>query len=108
MPRSNSSHPKIKHQAIELRKESTPAERKLWAYLRNDQLGMPFRRQHAIGKYIIDFCTPSKKLIIELGGSQHLKEAAERYDAERTEYLVSQGYKVIRFWNNNVMMDARF
>lgn len=103
MPRSQRSNPKIKHQAVELRKESTPAERKLWARLRNDQLGVNFRRQHAIGKYITDFCAPRKKLIIELDGSQHL--GRKDYDEERTEYLESQGYKVIRFWNNDVMKD---
>jgi very-short-patch-repair endonuclease len=101
MPRSNRSNPKTKHQAIRLRKESTPAEHKLWAYLRNSQLGVNFRRQHAIGQYIPDFCSPKAKLIIELDGSQHLEQ--EEYDKERTEYLESQGCKVIRFWNNEVL-----
>ncbi|MBI3174902.1 MAG: endonuclease domain-containing protein [Chloroflexi bacterium] len=96
-PRSNS---KTRTHAIELRKELTPTERKLWAIIRNDQLGVNFRRQHAIGKYIADFCAPRKKLIIELDGSQHLEQ--EAYDEERTKYLESQGYKVIRFWNNDV------
>lgn len=63
MPRSN---PKTKHFAIQLRKESTPAERKLWSRIRNDQLGVTFRRQHAIGNYIPDFYSPKAKLIIEL------------------------------------------
>jgi very-short-patch-repair endonuclease len=103
MPRSQRSNPKTKHHAIELRKESTPAERKLWARLRNNQLGVTFRRQHAIGFYIPDFCSPKAKLIIELDGSQHLEQ--EEYDQERTEYLENQGYKVIRFWNNDVMKD---
>jgi very-short-patch-repair endonuclease len=101
MPRSQRSNPKTKYQAIKLRKELTPAERKLWSHLRNDQLGVNFRRQHAIGPYIPDFCSPKAKLIIELDGSQHLEQ--EKYDKERTEYLQSQGYKVIRFWNNDVM-----
>jgi very-short-patch-repair endonuclease len=103
MPRSNRSTPKIKHRAIELRKESTPAERKLWAHLRNDQLGVTFRRQHAMDKYVADFCAPSKKLIVELDGSQHLQQ--EDYDSERTKFLASKGYKVLRFWNNDVMND---
>ena len=89
------------HQAGELRKESTPAEVKLWSRIRNDQLGVNFRRQHAVGIYIPDFCSPKAKLIIELDGSQHLEQ--EEYDEERTKYLGSQGYKVIRFWNNDVM-----
>lgn len=101
MPRKQRSNPKIKHQAIQLRKESTPAERKLWSRIRNDQLGINFRRQHAVGNYIPDFCSPKNKLIIELDGSQHLEQ--EEYDSERTKSLESLGYKVIRFWNNDVM-----
>ena len=62
--------------------ELTPAERKLWALIRNDQLGVNFRRQHAIGNFIPDFVCIEKKLIIELDGSQHLEQ--EEYDEERT------------------------
>ena len=101
MPRSQRSNPKTKHQAMELRKEPTPAESRLWSRIRNDQLGVTFRRQHAVENYIPDFCSPKAKLIIELDGSQHLEQ--EEYDKERTMYLKSQGYKVIRFWNNDVM-----
>jgi very-short-patch-repair endonuclease len=101
MPRPPRSNPKTRTHAIELRKEPTPAERKLWAIIRNDQLGVNFRRQHAIGKYIPDFVCIEKKLIIELDGSQHLEQ--EAYDEERTKYLNSLGYKVIRFWNKDVM-----
>ena len=101
MPRPRRSTPTIMHRAGELRKESTPAERKLWAYLRGDKLGVNFRRQHAVGKYIPDFCSPETKLIIELDGSQHLEQ--EEYDEERTRYLESLGYKVIRFWNGDIM-----
>ena len=98
------SNPKTMHRAGELRRELTPAERKLWAYLRGDKLnGVNFRRQHAIGNYIVDFVSIKKKLVIELDGSQHLEQ--EEYDIERTRYLESQGYKVIRFWNNDVMND---
>ncbi len=90
--------------ARKLRKEPTPAERKLWAYLRGNKLhGVNFRRQHAIGRYIPDFCSAKDKLIIELDGSQHLEQ--EEYDDERTKYLESQGYRVIRFWNNQVLND---
>ncbi len=101
MPRPKRSNPKTKHQAIKLRKESTPAERKLWSRIRDDQLGVTFRRQHAVGNYISDFCSSKAKLIIELDGSQHLEQ--EEYDEERTKYLESLGYKVIRFWNNDVV-----
>ena len=95
--------PKGYEKARQLRKELTPAERKLWAVLRNDQLGVSFRRQHAIGSYITDFCCIKKKLIIEVDGSQHLKQI--EYDNERTAFLESQGYRVLRFWNNEVQND---
>ena len=85
------------------REELTPAERRLWSRVRNDQLGVTFRRQHAVGNYIPDFSSPKAKLIIELDGGQHLEQ--EEYDKERTQYFESQGYKVIRFWNNQVMND---
>ncbi len=100
MPRPSRSNPKTRTRAIELRKELTPAERKLWAVIRNDQLGVNFRRQYAIGKYIPDFVCIEKKLIVELDGSQHLEQ--EEYDGERTGYLNLLGFKVIRFWNNDV------
>ena len=103
MPRPSRSNPKIKHRAVELRKVLTPAERKLWSRIRNDQLGVTFRRQHAIGNYVPDFCSPKSKLIIELDGSQHLEQ--EEYDEERTKYLSSPGFKVLRFWNNDVIKD---
>ncbi|MFN8387903.1 MAG: endonuclease domain-containing protein [Anaerolineales bacterium] len=101
MPRPPRSNPKTRTRAIELRKELTPAERKLWANLRGDQLGVNFRRQHAIGNFIPDFVCIKKKLIIELDGSQHLEQ--EEYDEERTKYFETLGYKVIRFWNSDVM-----
>jgi len=101
MPRPPRSNPKTRTRAIELRKKLTSAERKLWSVIRNDQLGVNFRRQHAIGIYIPDFVCIEKKLIIELDGSQHLEQ--REYDEERTKYLETQGYKVMRFWNNDVM-----
>ena len=95
--------PKGYERARQLRKNLTPAEAKLWAYLRGKRLRVSFRRQHAVGPYIADFCCIKKKLIIEVDGSQHL--AQSEYDAARTKYLESQRYKVIRFWNNQVMND---
>lgn len=100
MPRPLRSNPGTKHKAIQLRKASTPAEVKLWSRIRNDQLGITFRRQHAIGNYIVDFCAPHRKLIIELDGSQHLDQV--EYDLKRTKYLESLGYRVLRFWNHEV------
>jgi very-short-patch-repair endonuclease len=96
--------PKVFGHAKQLHRNMTPAEVKLWARLRAHRLeGVHFRNQHAIGNYVVDFCAPRKKLIIELDGSQHLEQ--EGYDAERTRYLESKGYKLIRFWNNDVMKD---
>ena len=94
--------PKIFKRAKELRRDMTPTELKLHAHLRAHRMaGVHFRPQHAIGNYIVDFCAPRKKLIIELDGSQHLEQ--EEYDADRTTYLSSLGYQVIRFWNNDVI-----
>ena len=81
------------HRAGELRQEPTPAEAKLWKYLRSQRLeGTHFRRQYAIDNYIVDFCAPRAKLIIEVDGSQHLDQ--HEYDTERTEFLK---LKVIAF-----------
>ena len=105
MPRPNRSTPKIMRRAKELRREQTPAERKLCTYLSERKIkGVKFRRQHAIGNFIVDFCAVKEKLIIELDGSQHLDQS--EYDEERTAYLEVQGYKVIRFWNNQVLKDV--
>ena len=101
MPRKKRSNPKTMHRAGELRKAPTPAERKLWSRIRDDQLGVNFRRQHAVGNFIPDFVCIQKKLIVELDGSQHLEQV--EYDTERTKQLNSLGYKVIRFWNKDVM-----
>ena len=94
--------PIIFRRAKELHRNMTPAESKLWKHLRAHQMGnIHFRNQHAIGNYIVDFCAPRKKLIIELDGSQHLEQ--EEYDKDRTGFLESKGYRVLRFWNNDVM-----
>ena len=88
--------------ARHLREQSTNAERKLWRHLRNRNLeGHKFRRQQPIGKYIVDFVCFEKKMIIELDGGQHSQQAA--YDSERTDWLQSQGFRVVRFWNNHVL-----
>jgi very-short-patch-repair endonuclease len=88
--------------AGELRRNPTPAEARLWSHLRAHRLGgFGFRRQHAIGRYITDFCAPSKKLIIELDGSSHAEQV--EYDAIRTAFLESKGYRVLRVYNNDGM-----
>jgi very-short-patch-repair endonuclease len=86
-----------------LRKNSTPQEIILWSRLRAKRFkDLKFRRQYLIGKYIVDFICLEKKLIIELDGWQHKEENQERYDEKRTKYLERNGFKVIRFWNNEV------
>ena len=94
--------PKIFGHVKQLHRNMSPAEAKLWKHLRAHRMGdVHFRNQYAIGNYIVDFCAPRKKLIIELDGSQHLEQ--KEYDGERTKYLESHGYRVLRFWNNDVM-----
>ena len=84
-----------------LRAESTEAERKLWKHLRAKRFGgCKFRRQHCIGPYFVDLCCIKQRLIVELDGGHHA-EQHER-DATRTAYLTEQGYRVIRFWNEQV------
>lgn len=87
----------------QLRREMTPAERALRAGLRKTFPACHFRSQVPIGPYYADFACHGARLIIEIDGSQH-HEAAE-YDAERTRFLESQGYKVLRFWNNQVLRE---
>nr|GGH97631.1 hypothetical protein GCM10011355_19320 [Aquisalinus luteolus] len=89
--------------ARELRRNQTEAERRVWNALRNRQIdGHKFRRQHAIGPYIVDFVCLDRKLIIELDGGQHGEPQARAYDARRTEFLEQEGFDVIRFWNIDV------
>jgi very-short-patch-repair endonuclease len=88
--------------AHELRRHPTEAESRLWHVLRMHRLdNVHFRRQHAIGPYIVDFCAPRIKLVIEVDGSQHLDQ--QEHDARRTAFLAEKGYYVIRFWNSEVM-----
>ena len=102
--RQKRSFPTMQHRAAELRKEMTNAEKQLWAALRGNQLhGVGFRRSHAIGPYVADFCSPKQKLIIELDGAPHLTQQEE--DASRTAHLERLGYRVLRFWNAQVMDD---
>ncbi len=90
-----------------MRGSSTDAERKLWYLLRSlKPLGIHFRRQAPIGIYIADFAWYAGKLVVELDGSQHI-EVRAAYDAQRTAWLQSQGYRVLRFWNNDVLKSPR-
>jgi lysyl-tRNA synthetase class 2 len=93
--------PASRTRARSLRKASTDAELRLWRFLRNRTQQFKFRRQHPIGGYIVDFVCLEKKLIVELDGSQHIDQAD--YDGARTAALEGAGYRVLRFWDNDVL-----
>jgi very-short-patch-repair endonuclease len=78
----------------------TQAERKLWRSLRNKQLGVKFRRQVPIGRYIVDFVCINENLIIEIDGGEHFEKENDKI---RDKWFHVQGYKVLRFWNNEVL-----
>ena len=84
-----------------LRRNMTDAERKLWQYLRGNQLGVKFRRQHPFENYILDFVCLPLGLVIEVDGGQHMEQA--EHDAKRTAMLEGAGFRVLRFWNNQVL-----
>ncbi len=94
-----------KNLALNLRKSMTDAERVLWYNLRDRRLGgWKFRRQHAVGPFIVDFVCLEKKLVIEVDGGQHAEMIVQ--DDNRTEYLSKSGYKIVRFWNNQVLQET--
>jgi len=98
MPSSEASY----ETARRLRREPTPAEQILWRHLRTKRMcNVKFRRQHPIGAYFVDFCSIQRKLIIEIDGGQHADLAAE--DEVRSSFLKSYGYRVLRFWNYQVL-----
>ncbi|MCL5668621.1 MAG: endonuclease domain-containing protein [Gammaproteobacteria bacterium] len=87
-----------------LRSNQTEAEQRLWCYLRAHRfMGLKFKRQKPIGRYIVDFVCLEQRLIIELDGGQHIEQSAR--DQRRDAWLRSQGYTVLRFWNNDVMQE---
>jgi very-short-patch-repair endonuclease len=84
-----------------LRRDATEAEKRLWQYLRQPPFRQHhFRRQATIGPCFADFASHQLRIVIELDGGQHAGNAA---DERRTLYLVSEGYRVLRFWNNDVL-----
>ncbi len=93
-----------KYIARKLRKNMTFAERLLWNIIRKKGLGIKFRRQESIGKYIVDFVSYDKKLIIEIDGGQHNEN---KTDIIREKYLNNMGFKIIRYWNNEVINNIR-
>jgi very-short-patch-repair endonuclease len=90
----------ISKHAARLRREMTDAEPALWAQLRNRRLeGFKFRSQWSLGPFVADFCCLAARLVVEVDGGQH----GEKKDAKRTAGLERQGFRVIRFWNNDVL-----
>ncbi len=88
--------------ARELRKNQSDTERVLWHYLRNRHLmNLKFRRQEPIGNYIADFMCYEKRLIVEVDGGQHTIQ--EEYDRRRSEWIEKQGFRILRFWDNEVL-----
>lgn len=88
--------------AKELRQNTTLPEVLLWQQLRNRRfMGLKFRRQYPIGPYVVDFICLAEKLVIELDGRQHMEQGL--YDKKRTDYLEHFSFKVLRFWNHDVL-----
>ena len=99
----NKESTKIKRRKV--RTDMTTPERQLWKCIRNDSLGVRIRRQYGIGKYIVDFYSPKLKLVIEIDGDDHYTDSSKRYDSIRTDYMNSIGIKVIRYTNQDVMIN---
>jgi ATP-dependent DNA helicase RecQ len=92
------------HRAKDLRQTNTPPEQLLWTALRNEQIGgLKFRRQHPIGKYVVDFYCHNIGLVVEVDGMSHDGKIIE--DAERAKYLKEQGLRILRVTNEDVMRD---
>ena len=97
--------PAATRRAKSLRGNQTDAEWRLWQALRRRRFaGYKFRRQHPLGNYIVDFVCYEKKLIVEADGGQHAEQT--QYDSDRTRWLESQGFKVLRFWNNEILANT--
>ncbi len=97
-------HNTIAHKPLrqDLRKNSTSPEQKLWQKIRNKQLGVKFRRQHGIGRYIADFYSAELNLVIEIDGDSHFEQNAEEYDLERNNFMNGLGIRVLRFTNDQI------
>ena len=92
----------IRARARQLRNNPTDAERLLWSHLRLRQIdGNRFRRQQPLGGYIVDFVCLEKRLIVEVDGGQHSEQ--KTYEEKRTDWLRSQGFVVLRFWDDEVL-----
>ena len=93
-----------KHFAKHLRRNMTDAEKLLWRHLRGHRLaGQKFRRQQPLGPYVVDFVHFGVRLIVEADGGQH---NASEHDAQRDTWLKAQGFRVLRFWNNEILLNT--
>jgi very-short-patch-repair endonuclease len=102
MPRSIRIRPQTTQNARRLRSAMTDAERRLWHSLRVRQIdGQKFRRQYPLGRYIVDFVCLERRLIVEVDGGQHSERQVE--DTIRSQWLRNKGFRVVRFWNNEIM-----
>lgn len=96
---------KLVHLAKMLREQSTDTERLVWKHLRAKRFaGLKFRRQESIGNFIVDFVCYEKRIIIECDGGQHLAQTEK--DISRDQWFSMQGYKVLRFWDNEVLKNT--
>ena len=93
--------------ARKLRQEQTDAERLLWSRLRRKYVSrVKFRRQEPIGPYVVDFVSFEKRLVVEVDGGHHNDEAVRLKDEERTRWLAAEGFRLLRFWNNEVLTNV--
>ncbi len=93
--------------ARELRRTMSVPERKLWRALSNPKAGgMRFRRQHPMGHYIVDFICLERRLVVEVDGGQHGHDTQIAHDQRRSQWLNAEGYRVLRFWANEVMSNT--
>ncbi|MGL5598435.1 MAG: endonuclease domain-containing protein [Aeromonas sp.] len=97
--------PKNKALRQQLRRNMTMPEQRLWQRIRNEQLGVKFRRQHGIGNYIADFYCPSHKLVIEVDGDSHFTEQGRDSDLQRDQFMHALGLRVLRFTNQQIMQE---
>ena len=105
-PRIRGVSPEVRLAARRLRLEMTAAERVLWQALRRRAVdNLRFRRQHAVGSYVLDFCCPEVKLAVELDGGIHDDDDQAAHDAERTRWLEAYGYRILRVRNEDVTAD---
>ena len=101
--------PEFKQNRQQLRSNATSAEAVLWNHLKNSQLdGRKFRRQHGIGKYVVDFYCPAEKLAVELDGVYHYTDEGMEHDARKTDFLKGLGIEVLRFENEKIFDNIDF